>query len=332
MADTRNRNRHQAGAPASQGGRFAAENRGEAAGSLTATMTPGDTLLANLIESLKPWETDLVFVNYDDQLTHEQIDQYLSGDEESLNDSLDEWTSDARYERAVEIAKEHSGALGIDWDDLDPADQDAARSAIYDRDTSDPAAALARNTPKALLRAPLDSVSDVASDLGIDTDSFFIPQLWTGRTFDVAEGRRRILNQILGQHGVNTAAPGVAEAVAELLSEGPDTWHEGVTLDVIWYGDIADATVIGPQGAAPAEITFTKPHIVLLDPMNGSGHDVELPDMLIKHVTPSDPAHLDSASHRHGYGWDDTAGVYMPAYAPENVSVVRSAPVVTEVA
>jgi hypothetical protein len=50
-----------------------------------------------------------------------------------------------------------------------------------------------------------------------------------------------------------------------LVTEGPNHWHEGVTFDVIWYGDIEDVNINEDNGRT---VEFQGAHVVLLDTFN----------------------------------------------------------------
>jgi len=101
------------------------------------------------------------------------------------------------------------------------------------------------------------------------------------------------------------------EALTLLVNETGegDAW-------VIWYGDTG--RVVQPalnhhwQNAdAPGAITWTDPHIVVLNSASGSGHDEQVRGTI---TLPFDPERLALDSKRGYYGWDDVASVYKPAY------------------
>ncbi|WIB65318.1 hypothetical protein [Curtobacterium sp. MCBD17_040] len=287
--------------------------------------------LAETIRTLDPREIpDLVYVAYDDKLTDEQIDAYLSGDFDALTDSTDEWVSDQQYEAATEFLRSFLDDRGADWDDLSDDDHDELRQAVYDRDRSDPIRHLLRNTHDQLLRAPLRSPADlIVPDAdgewpdGIDA-RFYNDTHWDA----IRERRVAALQEALASHNVTVTAE-VRQALEELVVEGPADWHDGVSLDVIWYGDVAEAGLAGADRgeAAGRTLSFENAEVVLIDRVNGSGYSARIPGTLTTTVTDDAPAFLDSArSGNHGYGWDDVAGVVKPYFRPDTVASTWQAP------
>lgn len=77
-----------------------------------------------------------------------------------------------------------------------------------------------------------------------------------------------------------------------------------------------------PETEGQRVLEFAKPHILLIDMWNGSGHDVVVPAAMKRTLTrvglddeeapQTGRAYLDSDAD--GYGWDSVAGVYKPAY------------------
>jgi hypothetical protein len=239
--------------------------------------------------------------------------------EESVSDSFD----DQRYDSANRFAQEAAEQVGLDWDDLSGDDQDSIKEAIYDKDESDPVRALLRNTGSQLIRASLAKPSELlVRSEGMDDPAFGQHSL---NSADPRGRQARIdaVNSALSSAGADIADAETAEAVEELIDNGPWDWHEGVTLDVIFYTPIGDASA-APQsdtdapGSIGRDIVLTGARVVLLDPWNGSGHDVAIPGKLTTRVTPGNPATLDSEAA--GYGWDHVAGVVKSAYAPESVN------------
>ncbi len=94
------------------------------------------------------------------------------------------------------------------------------------------------------------------------------------------EARKKAISDLLDASGMDTSTDAVQEEIGALVNEGPFDWHEGVQLDVIWYGAVEDA-VPTPRGESSETdgskvLEFATPHVLLIDKWNGSGHEVIL--------------------------------------------------------
>jgi hypothetical protein len=277
-----------------------------------------NAIVAEIVANTNAWEYDLIYVAYDDQLTEAQMNDYLAGDFQAVEESVDDAFLEHRYERLDELAQEACDKHDVDFNFLSDEDQERIKEAIAEKDSSDPVADLARNTHAQLMRAPL--AADIYHLLTEDEKNTLAYPSNDGYEEQQA-GRATVLARILEQSDVDVADPTVKEAIDDLVQNGPDTWHEGVSLDVIWYGDVKDAAAASWSNNLPVAVDgrnlhFTGARIVLLDSWNGSGMDVELPGALNVRVTPEQPAVLDSSPATNGYGWDDVAGVSKDAYRP----------------
>ena len=293
------------------------EERGEIDLDLVGSEAAAEEIAAGIAASGETF--DLTYVEYDDKLTSEQINMLLSGQGIELESDVSEVFEDSRYGHALEEAVTACEARGVDFDELDPDDQDVVRHAIEEKDSSDPVSDLIRRTPSQLMRAHLGkSLDDEIRDRDLKDLVFYDDKNWKRQE----DARADLLLDMLDKAGVNVQDASVREAVAGLVTEGPAVWHEGVTLDVIWYGDIADAAapLDYEQNSAEAgrTLNFTDARVVLLDTINGSGMDAEISGPLNVTVTQAVPAQLDSGQPGY-YGWDDTAGVVKSAYEPGNL-------------
>lgn len=308
-------------------GQFTYSRQGEAEfsrGLGTQLKDRPETTVESVVDSIKSgayFTGDLVYVDRDDALTDEQQSAYLAGDWETFDNSVDESYSDRRYDRVNELAGDASEKLGLDWDELDDEEQDAIKEAMYDKDQSNPTPQLLRNTGSKLIRVPLASPYEILAKKG-DYDA---TRGSSSMNSDDPRGRQARIDTvaaILKEHGVDTADATVIENLNELIDNGPYDWHEAVTLDVITYADLAEASALphsdaDAPGATGRNLTFSGAHVVLLDPWNGSGHDVQIPGNLGVTVTPDKPAVLDRGGN--GYGWDEVAGVVHSAYRPDDI-------------
>lgn len=344
--------RHEAGAVVAgqkAGGQFAQVSKSQADGAalavverpslpdeLVSELNDGSSAYDDLVELRRflgenqdefDVDYDLIFVDYDDRLRDEQIDSFLSGDHQAIDEHLDDLFYDARDEAAQSRATQIAERLGLEWDDLSVEAQDEMREFVEGCDTSEPLPQLAKNTPPQLMRAPIHD--DITAGMrswaereGVDH------QMLAFGDFEEAAGLRvKYLTEQLQTAGFNPDMMTDEDRteIVSLATEGPYNWHEGVRLDVIWYGHIEDAAV--PRDGTPKHLRFGgspafsrenatgKVRVVLLDTMNGSGYDAALSQPLTVTVTEDRPARLDSGGNSHGYGWDDAAGVYKPAYS-----------------
>jgi hypothetical protein len=287
--------------------------------------TPAEPATAADITAAGADPVSLRFVSYDDQLTKDQMSMILEGNWNDAENDVDEAFQDNATEEASRIAEEEvtaayeSGTFDREWDDLDEDEKDEARYAVEARDDSDPVKDLIRTTPPQLLRT---SLGKPAQRLG-GTGGIY------GEQLDDAgfEARHNAVEALLKEAGVDTEAEGVTAAIEELITEGPYNWHEGVQLDVIFYGPIEDA-VPAPRsetecpGTASKVLEFAKPHVLLIDKYNGSGYDTVLPTPLKRTLTRPDAdgpevpqtgrVYLDDAAG--GYSWDDVCGLVKSAY------------------
>ena len=345
--------RHEAGAVVAgqkAGGQFAALSRTEADGGALAVLErpalPSDVVerlndgydesedLASIRSFLNDHDEELgvdfelVYVDRDERLFGETIDTYLRGEQDDIYaDELDDIYYDPRQDAATNRAQELAEELGLEWEELTQEAQDTFSNHIFENDTSDPLPQLVNNTPPQLMRAPI--ASNITAGMREWAEREFVDHeaLTFGGHDDTEELRAKYLTDQLKRAGFNpdTMTAEDREEIMSLVTEGPDTWHEGVRLDVIWYGDIAEAAL--QNGGRSKTLTFGgapmfsrenpegKARVVLLDVENGSGYDVALSQPLTVTVDQKNYARLDSGGSSYGYGWDDTAGVYKPAYS-----------------
>ncbi|ACL41899.1 hypothetical protein Achl_3948 (plasmid) [Pseudarthrobacter chlorophenolicus A6] len=315
------------------GGQFAATSHTEPDVNLAPAAGSAPDAAGIIAANQSP--VSLRFVAYDDRLTKEQMGMILAGQWNDAENDVDENFSDSAYDQAVETARteineaHEEGRFDREWDELDQDEQDAARYAVEERDDSDPVKDLLRNTPDQLLR----------TSLGRPAERLPEPRWASGHRLDDGgfTARHDAVAALLKESGMNVDSPEVREAIEELINEGPYDWHEGVQLDVLWYGGIEDA-VPTPRAESPETegqkvLEFAKPHILLIDKWNGSGHDVVVPAAMKRTLTrvgdddgeapQTGRAYLDSDAG--GYGWDDVAGVHKPAYKDGAPSATWSA-------
>lgn len=278
------------------------------------------------LKSLIPESTDVHFVSYDEQLTDEQIDMVLAGQDDSAYESYMENNDLFGDGSAENIAREaladgfRNNRTDIDWEDLDTDERDQLIDLVQERDTSDPITDLIRNTHPQLMRTSLSTPSyDKRLGEAWNGDALYgREESETSRT--LVQRRRDIVADKLAERGIDTTLPANREAIAELIDNGPYNWHEGVSLDVIFHARVNE---VSASQDGPSKLAFNDPYVVLIDRINGSGHDVKLQGTVSKSIPEADKASepesrvfLDDGG-RGGYGWDEVAGVVKSAYAVE---------------
>jgi hypothetical protein len=198
---------------------------------------------------------DLIYINQGDQLTDEQVDALVAGDDEKLWDLLSEFELDARDEGLSSVLTDAVKTVidrweredGEDYTDLaaefeQSEDEEAVREAITERESGDWVKELANGAGDVLLR-----ITALDEDHAYDNE-------------DVTPERA------LADVGL-PGTPGNIEVMADTLAEcSPEFsvlmgyWIAGVNV-----GDLLDL---------PTEVTHVEivnPHLYLGNPFAGSG-------------------------------------------------------------
>lgn len=252
-----------------------------------------------------------VHIAYDDKLTESQIDQVLRGDDDDAYvDMLDSWMFDTYYDESVKVAKDKCESLDLDFESLPDALQDELRLAIQEQDTSDPLGDLTRNTPPQLMRHELVSSSAWSQS---DDELHRLARGSVNLDDRVEPARVQLIENELIKNGVmpGPLSDSEREAVVEVVREGPEYLHEGVTLDAIWQGGISEASLAHDQ----EERAVTAPsgmNITLIDTWNGNGMEAKFPSEMSMRFTKGNPAQLDSTKGQ--YGLDEICGLVPSAF------------------
>lgn len=198
---------------------------------------------------------ELVYIDYRDNMDEQMqaIQDAIHADDMScIDESLDEWMMDAESDGVVYIINQVTEELANDYDiDKDYAEElvepflDDLRDTIYERNTGDPVRDLLRNTS--------DPVCFY--DTGLDD----VPETWCLEK-DEWEEYKDAIRSVLGIDGYD-------KDLDELLANA----SYGGRLVIYFRMDCWDLLhIVGNT------VTFTDPHIALIDTYNGSGHDVWL--------------------------------------------------------
>jgi hypothetical protein len=227
-----------------------------------------------------PEKCDLVYINYDDKLTDEQLRSLLAGNPLYEDNFFSQWESDCRYQSAVEIIEEN--VLSEDVLRLEGADMvDELRFALEERDESDPLRDLLGNTPQKWFRYYLD-VDLPASLFEDETDI-------NGYVDDV-------FNAVPIER-----TPVLETRIREMIENA----SYGGGLYLYWHGD-AEPLVSAAQrwngwsdhqDPTPLTLTVVNADLLVLDRLNGSGADCDLPlGTTITVAYDPENLHLDSGN------------------------------------
>lgn len=262
-----------------------------------------DAAYARALEAI-PEKVELVFVQYDDGLTDEQIQKQLNGEAPWDDADLDEFQSDQSYEGAIAVIDEYVDADDIEVlkSDTDPIGKfDELRLEVQDRDQSDPFSDLLRRTSDRCFRYYIGVDSSVT---------------WQSDEAEIQENVNAIAEAI-GADPVEHF-----DTIRAMLVEGQDG-----PVYVYWYGDVEqlvkacnnyDGTVAtdGHDAVKAQTITWTTPYLLVLNGLQGSGMDAAFPGTVTLPFN-RENLKLDAKGIGNGYSWDDVAGMVRSAYACE---------------
>lgn len=252
---------------------------------------------------------DLVYVEYDDKFTPEQVAMIVRGDYEALWDTTSEWESDARQLSSLEYARDLAKTIAERWErsfDVDAEDLlvawdglDAVQEAICDRDSGSWFKDLARNTPRVLMRHVLRG-----EDNAINCRAW--PNLTVTDTLKwLREGAED--GTVLKRNKQNM---GVVRAV---LNEAfhTEAYLMGMIVYAIEIKDLIDL----PEYTEHVDIV--NPHLYLGNYYNGDGWCDGPLDATIRVKREDMRTDRDAA----GYGWDEVAGVITSYYETDIIAV-----------
>lgn len=234
---------------------------------------------------------DLIYVDYRDQLTDDQVGYVVADNYESLWESFEGWESEARwhgYRYVVdnildEIERDHDEEYTERFDRvvrLDYEDEwgDDLQDEIYERESGDWVRDLIRQTSDPLLRIriPLDDQRELDYWPDAPKPKRFLRSLGLDTTPENVSAARSILSQ---SNGGNV----YVLATLPLL----DLWETGEDI----------------------EFTLHDPHVLVSNPYQGDGWEEQLRGTIT--VRRGD---MRTDKDQYGYGWEDIAGTYASAY------------------
>ena len=326
------------------GGQFAADRKDEPASTLAPAYPvhgPDESEQRAAIVTKDMDDPMLYFIDRGDQCTDEQMDDLLAGNVLAVEESIRDHFDDSVYERVSEKAEEltneafENGDIDKDWDELDEDERQEIRQAVEAKDESTPVDDLMRVTGPQLVRnsfgSPYENLKNPSSYAGDWMDR----QPGSGMDNEGFADRVQAISTILTSKGMDTTTPEAQTAIQELVSEGPWNFHEGVDVDLITYSELDEVRVPSDfsGGTTTKDLEFTDPRILLIDRMNGSGHEVQIPGIVKVRLTSNpdgEPAEkgdrfvMDNAKGN-GYGWDETASVVKSA-SPVKMVTIGSCP------
>jgi hypothetical protein len=273
---------------------------------MTETAHDVKAILAKAIAKL-PKQTYLTFIDRNDNLTDEQCAKIIGGEKDDIVDNFD------FFENEIGSIESYLDDCLPDEDEREAlknseSEYQEFKDECYERDNSTPYADLLRNTTRQLVRFYIRTKA--GERVAMEGDSW----QWDSERVD-REARR------LGKFaGLDFATN--AEALRELVVNAT----YGGILCVIAYVEMSDVDswveyLLQGDERRRVKLTFTDPQLLLHDPWNGSGHDVKVSGQIqVKFGKAAlESGHygamsLDAKGVGTGYSWDETAGVYKPAY------------------
>lgn len=267
---------------------------------------------------LHTWMPDLAYVEYDDKLQTEQLDAYLRGDDEPLDEIDSLFREGEGYEHA--LSEYLRGVTGEDPSDFDEDTYEQLREWAQDLDRSDVIGPLARHNGNTLIQLPA----------GPDDDTFGQALQSASEVEDEQEryaAIEKVFHDTLSAAGIvldKLNRGQVQELIDETSLDAEHQYAEQWKLRIVTYTDPEEVSMssYGRHGATARQVTVEHPWLLLVDPWNGRSHDVMLSGHLTTTISPDRPARLDASL---GYGsLDEIAGVVHSAYrTPVKIEVAE---------
>jgi hypothetical protein len=260
-------------------------------------------LLAKAIAAL-PAKVDLIYIDYREEFSDQNCAAIIGGKKDDVFDGWDfseneDFAIDYLLEQALPDDDEREAVKDSD-------DYSEFRYACQERDESTPYRDVLRNTGRKLVRFYIRTRK--GERIAMEGDSW----RWDAERVEAEAKRLAKVTKLdyaanrdnFHELVVEASYGGVLCIIAYVEMRDVDTWVEHCLSD--------------ERGRV--KLTFTNPHLLLHDAWNGSGHDVQVNgDITIQFGKGAlDTTHgvmaLDAKNVGTGYSWDETAGVYRPAY------------------
>ena len=247
-----------------------------------------DPIVSSAIDAL-PEKVTLGYVDYRDQLNDDQIRMVLDNDFEALYESVWEWEADMRRDAMFDLAIDFERDNDCEDELRESEDFEWFEEACYDRDDFDVIGELTRNTPAQPMRYCLDY--DVEpSEFSNEDDNIAVAQV------------------IAAHLGIDY------ETNANMLRSLTVEASYGGRLKVLHLTELSDL-----EGAT--SVTFTDPHILVYDGLNGSGSMEQVWGEVTVNLARDGAVALDKGR----MSWtEDIAGIYTPALLTDAKFVTES--------
>lgn len=252
---------------------------------------------------------ELGYVGQGDGHTEEYICAQLSGSQLEIDELAElqelDWIETVEIRTYVD---QELKSLGIDPDEAaDEALYDDLMNAVSESPGAVPLEQLLEeNTAPQLMRMQMfdgENLTDVNEDAYYDYDA-----------------QIEVIATKFKELGLDPETQFNRDAINTMVINGPEYWHDGVSLDVIWSGPYTNAVPAYEEKT----LSFKDPHFVLIDTFNGSGWEAQAEGSIRRTIGcrgEDEPlprtkrAYLDR--HAGGYGWQSIAGVSGSAYETE---------------
>lgn len=293
-------------------------------------ITPNEFLHAKfatfLVERLEGG-VELDYVDYRDHLSPSDVAELLEDDDfpEFLN-RIEEGYWEQRYDAAMHVLNDTIAEFIVDaefddelWVDNRQLKYELLgeydyRFMVQEANQSNLLGDLLANTPQMLWQYKIGNMGHDGVGLGV-TGTYE----WTSAEDAVAD----LMGMLKSPKGFWTVgeAARLEEALMDILAECGDGFGN-ITARPVFLVHKSPETIVElarrehwgthPEIATgQGQVTFTDPHLVLLDPWSGSGMDGQLTGSF---VVPWDVDRITLDSEAPGYGWDEVAGVSTAAY------------------
>lgn len=246
-------------------------------GALDLPFTSGD-IAARYVEDIKKNPPELVYVQYDDNLTDEQLQHVMDigMDDESYAD----WEAEARWEGARYVMADMIEEDDRQW--LTPDDLEEIEQALYEYDQSDAFTQLLRHTPARWVRILIGSVESTEYDEGATGE--VMASICTDLNLDPSPADLEAIDDVLANHETGGGLYLYFRADMQAMIE--DRFAHGNEVRTI---------------------TVEEPYVLIYDGFSGSGFHAQLASTV---TMPYDPSAVTIDQGRGSYSDWVCGGLY----------------------